>query len=49
VVTKQIFIDGILKLLQFVHDIQGKYKLSEYFVPVAVCTGTTAVVSVEFS
>jgi hypothetical protein len=30
-------------------NIQDEYKLLEYFVPVAVCTGTTAVVSVEFS
>jgi hypothetical protein len=30
-------------------DIQGEYKLSEYFVPVAVFYGTTAVVSIEFS
>jgi hypothetical protein len=29
--------------------IQGEYKLSEYFLPVAVFTGTTAVVSAEFS
>jgi hypothetical protein len=29
--------------------IQGVYKLSEYFVPVAVCTGTIAVVCVQFS
>jgi hypothetical protein len=28
--------------------IQGDYKLSEYFVTVAVYTGTTAVVSVDF-
>jgi hypothetical protein len=30
-------------------NIQGEYNLSEDFVPVAVCTGTTAVVCVEFS
>jgi hypothetical protein len=30
-------------------DVQGEYKLSEDFVPVAVCTDTTAVVTVECS
>jgi hypothetical protein len=30
-------------------NLQGEYKLLEYFVPVAVCTGTSAVVFVEFS
>jgi hypothetical protein len=39
--------------LKYAHSksfvIKGEYKLSEDFVPVAVCTGTTAVVSVEFS
>jgi hypothetical protein len=29
--------------------IQGEYKLLDDFVPVVVCTGTTAVFSIEFS
>jgi hypothetical protein len=33
----------------FICILQGEYKLSNYIVTVAVCTGTTAVISVEFS
>jgi hypothetical protein len=32
----------------YIYIYTGEYKLSEYFVPVAVCTGAAAVVSVEF-